>query len=60
MNLSKKRAASALQFLVEQGIDKNRLEFKGFGETQPKINCKSNCTANQLQENRRVEFIIVD
>ncbi len=60
MNLSKKRAASALQFLVEQGIDKNRLEFKGFGETQPKIDCKSNCTANQLQENRRVEFIIVD
>ncbi len=60
MGLSKKRAASALQFLVKNGIDKTRLEFKGFGETQPKIDCKSKCTADELQENRRVEFIILD
>jgi len=60
LNLSNKRAASALKFLVEHGIDKNRLEFKGFGETQPKIDCKSQCTDNELQENRRVEFIILD
>ncbi|MFS4482380.1 OmpA family protein [Hyunsoonleella sp. 2307UL5-6] len=60
MNLSKKRAASALQFLVENGINKNRLEFKGFGELEPKIDCKSNCTDQDLQENRRVEFIILN
>ncbi|GAL70517.1 OmpA family protein [Jejuia pallidilutea] len=60
LNLSNKRAASAVKFLVERGIDKNRLEFKGFGETQPKIDCKSQCTDSELQQNRRVEFIILD
>lgn len=60
MLLSNKRAASALKFLVKNGIAKNRLEFKGFGETQPKIDCKSDCSSDELQKNRRVEFIILD
>ncbi|WP_203257558.1 OmpA family protein [Hyunsoonleella ulvae] len=60
MNLSNKRAASAVAFLIKNGIAKSRLEFKGFGETQPKIDCKSKCTADELQQNRRVEFIILD
>lgn len=60
LNLSDKRAASAVNFLVKNGISKSRLKFKGFGERQPKIDCKTNCTAEQLQANRRVEFIIID
>lgn len=60
MKLSDKRAASAVNFLVKNGISKNRLQFKGFGETQPKIDCKLKCTADELQANRRVEFIILD
>lgn len=60
MTLSKKRANSAVNFLIENGILEERLEFKGFGETKPKIDCKSNCTDDDLQANRRVEFIILD
>ncbi len=60
LNLSDKRAASAVKFLIQNGIEKERLEFRGFGESQPKIDCKTNCTDKELQENRRVEFIILD
>ncbi len=60
MGLSNKRAASAVNFLVKNGIDRSRLKFKGFGERQPKIDCKSKCTVEELQANRRVEFIILD
>ena len=60
LNLSNKRAASAVNFLIKNGITKNRLEFQGFGERQPKIDCKTKCTADELQANRRVEFIILD
>lgn len=60
MNLSNKRAASAVDFLIKNGIAKSRLEFKGFGERKPKIDCKSKCSSDELQANRRVEFIIID
>ncbi len=60
LKLSDKRAASAVDYLIENGIDKSRLVSKGFGEMQPKIDCKSNCSKDDLQTNRRVEFIIIE
>lgn len=60
LNLSKKRAASALAYLTQNGIAKNRLKSKGFGETKPLIDCKNNCNKEDLQANRRVEFVIID
>lgn len=60
MNLSKKRAASAKAYLIEKGINANRLISKGYGETQPLVDCKSSCDKEDYQKNRRIEFIIIE
>lgn len=60
LNLSKKRAASAVRYLIENGVSKNRLESKGYGESKPLINCKNKCSDEDLQANRRIEFVIVE
>lgn len=60
LNLSKRRAASAVTYLINNGISKNRLQSKGYGETKPKIDCKNECTDENLQINRRVEFVILE
>ncbi|GAA3602177.1 OmpA family protein [Flavivirga amylovorans] len=60
LNLSKKRAASAVTYLINNGINKNRLQSRGYGETKPKIDCKNDCTDENLQANRRVEFVILE
>lgn len=60
LKLSDQRAASALKYLLANGITKDRLISKGFGETKPLIDCKENCSDDDLQANRRVEFVILD
>ncbi|XCF06908.1 OmpA family protein [Tamlana crocina] len=60
MNLSNKRAASAVKYLIKNGISKSRLQSKGFGESKPLIDCKNNCSEEDLQANRRVEFVILE
>ncbi len=60
LSLSKKRAASAVTYLINNGINKSRLQYKGYGETKPKVDCKNNCTDENLQANRRVEFVIIE
>ncbi len=59
LTLSKRRAAAAVQYLVENGIDAKRLKSKGFGEIVPIIKCGSNCTDDEHAINRRCEFIIL-
>lgn len=62
--LSDRRAKSTIAWLVKNGIDKNRLTGKGYGESQLVNDCgceptnQSNCTEEQHQKNRRSEFII--
>lgn len=51
--LSERRAAAALDYLVEQGVDADRLDYKGYGETDP---VASNDTAQGRAKNRRVEI----
>ncbi len=55
--LSADRAKSVMQYLVEKGVDKNRLQSKGFGSEQP---IASNDTEEGREKNRRVEFNIVE
>ena len=57
--LSEQRAQSTVQYLVSKGINKDRVSGKGFGSSEPKVNCGSNCTDEQNAINRRSEFIIV-
>ncbi|GAA3646691.1 OmpA family protein [Flavivirga jejuensis] len=59
LGLSKKRAASTVAYLTNNGISKNRLQSKGYGETKPKVDCKNKCTKEDLKTNRRVEFVIL-
>lgn len=59
MRLSGRRAASAMNYLIKKGISKDRLSWKGYGESQPVIDCKP-CTEEEHETNRRVEFIILE
>jgi outer membrane protein OmpA-like peptidoglycan-associated protein/tetratricopeptide (TPR) repeat protein len=60
-DLSRKRAQSAVDYLISLGIDPGRLEARGYGESQPEIDCICNrCTEEEHQQNRRTTFKIVE
>ncbi len=54
--LSDRRAKSVRQYLMDQGIDPDRMDAEGFGEERP-VDTAENKTA--WDQNRRVEFVIV-
>jgi len=59
--LSQRRAESAVQFLIAQGIAPTRLEAVGFGEDVPRTDCAcSRCTEDDHQLNRRTTFAILE
>jgi outer membrane protein OmpA-like peptidoglycan-associated protein len=55
--LSERRVEAVLQYLVDKGVEQERLAPQGFGETKP---VAPNTTKSNKEKNRRVEFIIVD
>jgi OOP family OmpA-OmpF porin len=55
--LSQERANSVLAFLVSQGIDRDRLVARGYGEERP---VASNDTPDGRVRNRRVEFNVLN
>lgn len=59
--LSGRRAKSTLEWLVSNGISRDRLTSQGFGETRLVNGCSDGvpCTKEEHQLNRRSEFIIV-
>ncbi len=60
MNLSEKRAKSAVDHVVKHGIDKARVTSKGYGETMPVEKCEcTKCNEEQHQRNRRTEFKVL-
>ena len=59
MNLSNRRAKATVQYVISKGIAKERISGQGYGESQPKTDCKADCTEEQHAQNRRSEFIIV-
>lgn len=54
--LSKERSRQVMDFLINEGINKNRLSCDGFGSTKPKA---TNTTEEGRAINRRVEFVII-
>tara|TARA_R110000868_G_scaffold399053_1_gene672594 strand:+ start:18024 stop:19910 length:1887 start_codon:yes stop_codon:yes gene_type:complete len=62
LDLSKRRAASTLEYLVSQGIERNRLKSIGYGEMQPLNKCVKEgiCTEAEYDINRRCEFTILN
>ena len=59
MNLSDRRARSTVQYVRSKGIEASRISGKGYGETEPKVDCGTGCTEEQHAQNRRSEFLIV-
>ena len=67
MRLDKKRAESIMEYLINKGIDSERLSAKGYGETELIISDKEiekMKTAQEKEEahaiNRRTEFKIIE
>jgi outer membrane protein OmpA-like peptidoglycan-associated protein/tetratricopeptide (TPR) repeat protein len=62
LELSKRRAASTLEYLVSQGIERNRLKSIGYGEMQPLNQCVKEgiCEDEEYDINRRCEFTILN
>lgn len=58
LTLSGKRAKSAYSYLISKGINKNRISYKGYGESQPLHKC-TDCSEIEDQQNRRIEFKII-
>jgi len=54
--LSIKRAQTAVDYLVLNGIDQNRLNVLAQGEDVPAVNCLDQCTEEEHAKNRRCEF----
>jgi outer membrane protein OmpA-like peptidoglycan-associated protein/tetratricopeptide (TPR) repeat protein len=59
MTLSDKRAKATVAYVISKGIEQSRISGKGFGESEPKVDCKETCTEEQYAQNRRSEFLIV-
>lgn len=58
--LSQERAESAVQYLIQNGINPDRLVAKGYGESKLEVNCRcSDCTDDQHQQNRRTTFLVL-
>ena len=59
--LSDRRAKSTMEFIIQNGIDRERLTAKGYGETQLINKCADGveCSEAEHQQNRRSEFIVV-
>ena len=53
--LSMDRAFNVMEYLLINGIEKDRLRFKGYGETNPKV---PNNSSNSRAINRRTDFLI--
>ncbi len=56
LNLSEKRAQAVVDYLKKNGIGEHRTRHRGFGSSQP---IAPNDTSEGRQENRRVEFLII-
>ena len=59
-DLSQRRASSAVQYLINKGINANRIVAKGYGETMLKNKCADGtfCSEQQHKMNRRTEVKI--
>jgi outer membrane protein OmpA-like peptidoglycan-associated protein len=56
-DLSTNRAKEVYDFLIVNGIDKNRISYAGYGMKQPMVYPEK--SKNDQYRNRRIEFVIV-
>ena len=60
LQLSERRAAAAVAYIVSEGVDSARITSKGYGETELVNRCKNGveCSEEAHQQNRRTELKI--
>jgi len=60
--LSQKRAESTVNYMISKGIESERLEGEGYGETKLVNKCSNGvkCSKSEHELNRRSEFIIME
>jgi outer membrane protein OmpA-like peptidoglycan-associated protein len=56
--LSERRAKAAMEYMISKGVNRARIESKGFGEEKLKNKCSDgvNCSEAEHAKNRRVEL----
>jgi outer membrane protein OmpA-like peptidoglycan-associated protein len=57
LKLSESRALAVMNYLLQNGIDKNRLGYAGYGETRP---ITDNDSPESREKNRRVEIKVLN
>ncbi|MCB0494508.1 MAG: OmpA family protein [Cyclobacteriaceae bacterium] len=57
LRLSKARAESVAEYILGKGISRDRVVFKGYGESKP---VATNLTSAGRAQNRRVEFVVLE
>lgn len=59
IKLSGRRAQAVSKFLISQGIPKERIILKAYGESLPVVPCfDADCSEDDHQQNRRAEFVL--
>lgn len=60
--LSQRRAESAVEYIISQGIEDERITAKGYGETKLVNECRNGvkCSDEEHQRNRRTEFSVTE
>lgn len=60
LQLSERRAESAANWLIAAGINRQRIQFKGYGFSVPAVDCIcKDCTEEAHQSNRRSTFQLI-
>lgn len=59
--LSQRRAKSAMEYIVSQGVERDRIEAVGYGEMKLRNRCKDGipCDEDEHEVNRRTEYKII-
>ena len=56
-SLTQNRARAVRQYLVQKGIDAQRIEARGFADQQPLV---PNDTPEGREKNRRIEIVVIE
>jgi outer membrane protein OmpA-like peptidoglycan-associated protein/tetratricopeptide (TPR) repeat protein len=57
--LSERRAKAVANYLIERGVDANRIEVKGYSSSEP-LEGNQNRTPQERAENRRADYKIIE
>jgi outer membrane protein OmpA-like peptidoglycan-associated protein len=62
LSITKQRADEIVNYLVEKGIEADRLEANGYGDTQLVNHCAKDikCSEAEHKANRRIEFLVIE